>query len=147
MKRNLFPFLMFVLLLGVNQTFAQQAKIITGTFKAPIPTRLDTKQADVNYTMTLSAAKDKLDIVSNSTDKTFFSVDVLSADNKVLLHWAPDAPVANCSHSFDVSGLTPGSYHVSMNNHHLYANSSNANGKTNGKTNFSKSFHDVSFTK
>ena len=114
MKRYIFPLILFVLLPGVNKTYAQQAATVTGSFKAPITTRLDMSQTTVNYTMTLSAAKDKLSIVSNSNDKTLFNVDVLNTDKKIVSHWSPSGHDKNFNHEFDISNLPPGSYHLNI---------------------------------
>ena len=70
MKRYIFPFLLCALLAGAN-TFAQQAKTITGSFKGAHTK--SAKGADVNYSLTLSTAKDKLSLTSNSNDEMFFS--------------------------------------------------------------------------
>src|ERR1022692_4177648 len=98
MKHCIFPFLLFVLLLDVSKTNAQQGATVTGSFKCHATGRLDPKQTNVNYIMTLSAAKDNLSIATNSDDKTFFSIDVLNAANNVLSHWSPESAGASCSH-------------------------------------------------
>ena len=129
MKRYIFPLLLLVLLPGVNKTYAQHTTAVTGSFKAPITTRLDMSQTTVNYTMTLSATKDKLSIASNSHDKTLFNVDVLNADNKIVSHWSPLGHDNNFNHEFDISDLPPGSYHLNI-----------------GRGN-SESLHSIPFTK
>jgi len=141
MKRKLFPFLMLVLLLGINKTFAQQAKTVTGTFKAQVAKCPAVKLIDVNYTMTISPAKDNLTIETKSADEALFSFDVLGADNKVIVHWTPDAKTAN-SHSFDISALTSGSYHLIVNN----TRSSSSKGESKISNSQSK-LHDIPFTK
>ena len=161
--RCVLPLLLFVLLPGVNKTNAQQAKTITGTFATPVRSP-GYRLTEVHYTMTLSATKDKLTIETKSTDKTLFGVDVLNSDNKVLLHWTPETQCVNCSHTFDISRLAAGNYHLNINNNHSNTNNNQPNisaarsGINKNQSNMNvtqpniysknvKSYNDISFAK
>ena len=149
MKRHIFPLLLFVLLLAVNKTNAQQATTITGSFKAPVASPAY-RLIDVNYTMTISPGKDKVSIETKSSEAAFINMDILGSDNKVLSHWTPQ-PSNNCSHSFDISGLSKGSYHLNVNNNLSQAGNNNGvtakSSQANNVKSQTKSFHDVVFTK
>jgi len=113
---------LFALLLGANSAYAQSQNndpsMVAGHFEIDTTIGGVVNHINVNYALSPAPFTNVAHVHLNTPNPVLFNVDLLDAENTVIMSWTPDTISNAYDNDLDISSLPSGSYHVNIRKYH-----------------------------